>query len=174
MGPGAATRDGEEPVPDGLQGYSRAEVDDFLGAIATERLRLEAAIEDANRRITRARSAISMHRVMVAMLLDAQREFVAIRKRSQTEAEEIVTAADLQARATIDAARIDAAAREHAAHNPGDGAEPVIDLSSPGPAPDAPTSQNGSAPFAPSDDPDGFFDYLRGALVDDRPLGPID
>jgi cell division septum initiation protein DivIVA len=162
-------------VHEGLQGYSRAEVDDFLGAIATERLRLQAAIEDANRRITRARSAISMHRVMVAMLLDAQREFVEIRKRSQAEADEIVAAAELQARATIDVARTGAAARDRVADTPSDAAEPMIDLISPaGPAPDAPTSQNGSPPFAPSDDPDGFFDYLRGALVDDRPLGPID
>ena len=160
---------------DGLQGYSRAEVDDFLSAVANERTRLEGAIADAHRRITNARSAISMHRVMVAMLLDAQREFLEVRKQAQREADEIVAAAELQAQATIEAAGAQDAFGERAGDAGGDAPQPSIDLISRSEPASAPTSfHNGSSPSSTSDSAEGFFDYLRGALVDDQPLGPVD
>jgi hypothetical protein len=166
---------GEEPAHDGLQGYSRAEVDDFLSAVASERTRLEAAIADANRRIAGARSSISMHRVMVAMLLDAQREFLDVRNRAQSEADEIVAAAELEARATIEAARAPGMVDERAGDAADDAPPPAIDLISGSEPTPGPTSfHNGSPPSSAPDDAAGFFDYLRGALVDDQPLGPVD
>ena len=52
---------------------------------------------------------------------------------------------------------------------------PSIDLISRSEPWSAPTSfHNGSSPSSTSDSAEGFFDYLRGALVDDQPLGPVD
>jgi len=161
------------PLPQPVHGFPRAEVDAFLAAAASERVRLEAEIADANARIARARSAVGTHRVMVAMLLEAQRELTEIRRNAEVEAERILGAAELEAQsiergapsvstsATAPAAGSaagSAAAPTFAAapSSPSRSPEPTIDL--------AAAANNGKD--------DEFFDFLRGALTDDQPLGP--
>jgi regulator of protease activity HflC (stomatin/prohibitin superfamily) len=146
-------------------GYDRAAVEAFLGAAADERAKLEEQIEQSNLRLARARTALGTHRVMVAMLLQAQRELSALRRDAEREAAAIIAAAEREASSRAsDPAR---AATPEA---------PAIDLREP----------EGTAPATPGlgflDDEllvaagmsmdDEFFEYLRGALIDDEPLGP--
>ena len=84
-----------------VRGYSRAEVDEFLAAVAVERSRLEAEIAEATERINRARSAIGMHRVMVAMLLETQQELSALRSEAEAQARQIVADAEREAAALL-------------------------------------------------------------------------
>jgi len=150
-----------------VHGYSRSEVDEFLAAAAVERARLEATIADANARSNRARAALGMHRVMVAMLLEAQREMSQLRADAEREADRIVADADEQARAmsgfahesTFVASMIDLAAAEAAVNRV---------------ATHAPMPEPQPAPFASNGhhDSDEYFEFLRGALADDQPLGP--
>jgi cell division septum initiation protein DivIVA len=150
-----------------IHGYSRSEVDEFLAAAALERARLEATIADANARSNRARAALGMHRVMVAMLLEAQREMSQLRSDAEREADRIIAEADEQARAMSGFAResnsvaamIDLAAAEAAMNGVG------AHTREPEPEP-VPFTSNGHH------DSDDYFEFLRGALADDQPLGP--
>jgi DivIVA protein len=167
-----------------VRGYSRAEVDDFLAAAARERARLEAEIADANRRIRDARTAIGMHRVMVSMVLDAQRELSEMRRAAELEAERILSAAETDAQRMLAEARNEPAAyatHDSSAYSSPEPApyatpEPVIDLA----AIDTPVDVHAGngAVVHPSEAPardagdDQFFEFLRGALADNEPLGP--
>jgi ABC-type transporter Mla subunit MlaD len=138
------------PLPQPIHGYPRADVDEFLRAAAAERVRLEAEIADANARIAHARSAVGTHRVMVAMLLEAQRQLSELRRDAEIQAERIIAEAEIEAQAIERGVRGSAASRPTFA-------EPSIDL---------------TRPDLRTEDPAEFFDFLRGALADDRPLGP--
>jgi hypothetical protein len=167
----------EGTVSNSVHGYPRAEVEAFLAAASAERVRLEAEIADAESRTARARSAVGSHRVMVAMLLDAQQELSEMRRGAELEAERILADAEREAQeieraaargySVADAMRevssgfevpgaattsVDAPVAVATAASPVAG--PLIDLS------------------AVSDSGDGYFDFLRGALTDERPLGP--
>jgi cell division septum initiation protein DivIVA len=147
----------EAPSPAGsaISGYSYAEVTDFLAAAAVERSRLEAELLDAESRIGRARSAIGLHRVMLAMLLDAQRELDEIRREAEGHATRILAGAERDATPVV---------------VPSPAASATIDLTAVT-ATVAPAHDR--AQGAPSDggSQDDYFTFLRGALSDDAPLG---
>jgi hypothetical protein len=140
-------------LPQPIHGYPRADVDEFLRSAAAERIRLEAEIADANARIAHARSAVGTHRVMVAMLLETQRQLSEMRRDAEVQAERIIAEAEIEAQAIE---RGPGSPNGGSASTPGF-AEPTIDLTR-------------SAPS--SEEPDEFFEFLRGALADDQPLGP--
>jgi hypothetical protein len=171
--------------------YSRAEVDDFLAAAAAERIRLEAEIAEATERISRARAAIGMHRVMVSMLFETQREVSALRREADAQARQIVADAEREVAAMVrasspltaqtgstfaaDASRIPPsppAADGHTidlqlAEPHGNGAQPVAP-----PAAEPLLASTSSFAESPTSD-DEYFDFLRGALAeDDGPFGP--
>jgi hypothetical protein len=169
--------------PAAIQGYSRVEVDQFLAAAAVERSRLENEIADAEQRIARARSAIGMHRVMVAMLLETQRELTELRHHADREAEQILRDAEREA-AEIARARRGAAVASVAPPDPAASGRVAATGDSQGqPADDdaflfgasavTPPSFVGSGP-APEAGHDQYFEFLRGALTDESPLGPIE
>ena len=135
-----------------IHGYPRGDVEEFLSAAAAERVRLEAEIAEAHARIAQARSAVGTHRVMVTMLLDAQRELSEIRRRAEAEAERMIAEAEIEAQA-IERGRWSAFDVPTSVSMP---SEPTIDL----------------VGHADAQGSDQFFDYLRGALADDQPLGP--
>jgi cell division septum initiation protein DivIVA len=157
-----------------VHAYKRDAVDDFLAAASAERERLQVTIAEAEARGRRARAAVGIHRVMVSMLLETQRELAELRAGAEAEAADIVAAAEDEARAIVRAARHGSADRSR-----GDG-ERTIDLSAI--AADEhrlsrPTGPEGvSVPPAvgifDSGEDERFFAYLRGALADDQPLGP--
>lgn len=154
-----------------MQGYSRAEVDEFLAAASAERVRLESEIDDLQGRISRARSAIGMHRVMVAMLIDAQRELTDIREAAAAEAERIVRQAEGEVAAIPpapvaphDAPLSTTIARDESIDLV---TGPLATASSPSPASNGSLSITGVT--AGDDD---YMEFLRGALSDDSPLGP--
>jgi hypothetical protein len=151
-------------------GYDRAAVDAFLTAAGEERQKLEDEIKQSNLRLARARTALGTHRVMVAMLLETQRELSTIRRDAERQAAEIIATAEREVR--------EASGANLGASNPGPAAE-SIDLRAstmpPMVAPSAPTmtgTPTGDDLFAPAPHDDEFFEYLRGALSDDEPLGP--
>jgi hypothetical protein len=72
--------------------YTRRTVDDFLAAAATERDRLRAEIAAAEARERRARASLGVHRVMLSMFLETQREIAKIRADAEAEAEHVVAA----------------------------------------------------------------------------------
>jgi hypothetical protein len=165
------TNVGNDALGQAIHGYSRAEVDDFLQAAAAERARLEREIVDSRGRIGRARSAIGMHRVMVSMLLETQRELTELRQDAEARAEQIVTAAEHEAAAILGGTPPPTFATAPDTTTPR-----VIDLGA-GEHNGAPQplgayrSANGDAPTGSSGQ-DEYFDFLRGALADESPLGP--
>jgi regulator of protease activity HflC (stomatin/prohibitin superfamily) len=152
-----------------MHGYERAAVDDFLAAAATERARLEATIADANGRAARARAAIGMHRVMVAMLLETQGELTLRRREAEQQAAEIIAAAEAQAQEIERSAGVVPSAPT---------ADPIIDIRRAelydGSSFDKISMRIGAGLDGEPDDRESekFFEFLRGALVDDEPLGP--
>jgi hypothetical protein len=153
-------------------GYDRAAVEDFLRAAAEERVKLRQQIDSANLRLARARTALGTHRVMVAMLLETQRELSTMRRDAELQAAEIIGAAEREARVREESGRA--------------GPGPIDLRDSPFAAP-APATLNGERasassyetvnPYAPgaTTDPTAdseFFEFLRGALDDEEPLGP--
>jgi cell division septum initiation protein DivIVA len=149
-----------------IQGYSRAEVDEFLSAAASERQRLEREIADARGRIARARAALGMHRVMVAMMLETQRELGELRQNAERSAAAIVAAAERE-RSPLGASMTSFGVPEPAPTQiiDLDAVDHSVSWADVGGA--APASGNGS------DSGDEYFDFLRGALADESPLGPI-
>jgi hypothetical protein len=144
-----------------ISGFARAEVDQFLDAAQTERRRLEAEIAEAHARISRARSAIGMHRVMVSMLLEAQREFAELRQQAETEAQQIAIEAERKVAEIL------------APKGEGGTDTETIDLTLPA-QPDQPArvaTPSGTAAATEGVDKE-YFDFLRGALADESPLGP--
>jgi hypothetical protein len=136
-------------------GYSRSDVDAFVVAAAAERERLEVAHAAEQARARQARVSLGTHRVMVAMLLDAHREIDEIRGRAEVKAAELLAAGVDDAPGTHDALLIDLTVRPGTAGTPrcDDGLHPA--------------ATNGSA-LGTSD----YYEFLRGALADDEPLGP--
>jgi hypothetical protein len=169
-------------------GYPRAVVDDFVAALEAERTRLTNLIQDAEQRGASARLAVSNHEVMLTMLVDGQAEMLEREQRAQREATEILATADREAQSLL--------ARAQGSPLDGDEAKDddvVIDLAASGEAENAEgvprwdMSLNGSerssnyadAAFAHANgnganppDGDQYFDFLRGALADNDPLGP--
>jgi hypothetical protein len=148
----------ESPV----HGYSRETVDEFVTAAATEEASLEAVIEEAEARTRKARAAIGTHRVMVAMLLETQHQLDDIRTAAESEAASIMAQAEREA----DELGSSAPAR-------------VLDLTSAEVAP--PPEYRPGPPAAPAatdgwshegSEGSEYFEFLRGALVDDEPIGP--
>jgi hypothetical protein len=86
---------------DAVRGYSRATVDEFVAAADAERVRLKAAIAEAKERQAKSRSVIGMHRVMLAMLLEAQEELHSRRRDAEAAAEEVLRRADAEAEAIL-------------------------------------------------------------------------
>ena len=173
------------PTPDGgARGYSRATVDEFVAAMDAERARLAALIGDAEDRELRARSTLSTHEVMLAMLLEAQDELDARKRDAEAEAEAILEVAEREAREMIDLARgralpagsVPTPAVAPSVEPEEDDVTEMLDLS----ATERPESASIPTPiFAMPNgnghDPaatDSYFDFLRGALADDEPLGP--
>jgi hypothetical protein len=151
-----------------VSGYSRAELDEFLAEASSERVRLEAAIAAEAERTRRARSALGTHRVMVAMLLSAQRELDDIRARAEREAALILAGPER----TVPVLDLTRSERSESSDRSGQAAA----VSSPNPITEpsvvAPASPEVAAPVAPDDESNDYFDFLRGALDDDAPLGP--
>lgn len=149
-------------------GYPRTTVDDFLMAAAAERARLDDELEQATARADRAHAQIGVYRVMMRMLLDAQRDVGEIRARAEERAAEIIASAERDAqnlvarerneRTTSTPARIDLVE--------------VEDLGVPTALPTPPPASVMSNGFHEDARSDEFFDFLRGALADDQPLGP--
>src|SRR5262249_36684182 len=123
-----------------------------------ERSRLEADIADSTERINQARSAIGLHRVMVAMLLESQRELTDMREQAEQRAKEIIAEAEREA----------AAIAAGTAPAPGPPTSPPSGFA--GAA--APAAPEIHLPGRAGDDGDHYFRYLSGALADDAPLGP--
>ncbi len=164
------------PSTDTRIGYARSAVDSFRAAADAERARLLEVLDDARRRLERAQAADHTQRLMLEMLMDAERELGAARRAAEAEAARIVAAAQATAgRASADAREnqvpeplfvdaIDLAAAEQ------------VDASTNG-AHDhhEPTRRVRAADFdGDGGESDEYFRYLRGALVDDAPLGPVD
>jgi hypothetical protein len=155
-------------------GYDRAAVEDFLRAAAEERERLQREIDSSNMRLARARTALGTHRVMVAMLLETQRELSTMRRDAEREAADIIGAAEREARArenssepTSSAPPIDLRATSFAPpESVSSSAEDVWSSTSPSYAGREPLSSGGVG-----EDTD-YFEFLRGALHDEEPLGP--
>jgi hypothetical protein len=169
-------------IADPGSGYSRAAVDDFLAAAAVERGRLEALIEEAEDREQQARAAIDshlgLHKVMIETLLETQRELGERRREAEVTAAGIIEAAEREARALMAANRGGVAVENDDPRRP-----TSIDLAAEernpfGPMPDqfvggAPSwSLSSERETQARKESDEFFDYLRGALIDDKPLGP--
>ena len=76
------------------EGYDEATVDDFLRAVANERTRLSAQLDDAERREQRARALIGMHEVMVATMRDAYADITAVRRAAEATAAATVREAE--------------------------------------------------------------------------------
>jgi hypothetical protein len=133
-------------VAEGFHGYSRTELDAFLLSVEDERARLEAAIAEDEVRTRAARAALGTHRVMVSMLLQAQREIDEIRARAEAEAAVVLLASSSPSAPVLDITRL-----EHGVPSP--------------------MFSTRLSP-ATNDDNTEYFDFLRGALVDDAPLGP--
>jgi cell division septum initiation protein DivIVA len=165
----------ESPV----QGYPRSAVDEFVAAAEAEAAKLEAMIADAGERTRRSRAAIGTHRVMVAMLLEAQRELDEIRALAEAEAADIIATAEREAdevlkrngHRVVDLSELERGERSaprRSAESPVKAPmteKPTVASSDPGAL--------GSVPHAEGpDDGADYFDFLRGALVDDEPLGP--
>jgi hypothetical protein len=144
-----------------IRGYSRAEVDEFLRAASEERDRLAAEIADSSERISRARAANGLHRVMVAMLLEAQRELTEIRTSADAEATRIL--ADAEREATMILAGDDVAPSATPASALPTGA--MIDLGALG--------REGMSRFEGGTTDDPYMQNLRSALADDAPLRPL-
>src|SRR5262245_61875997 len=104
-----------------VHAYARDAVEDFLAAADAEKDQLRLAIAESDARARRARASIGMHRVMVSMLLETQRDCAEMREEAELDAAEIVAAAEDEAHAIVDAAR-----REVATRGPQRG--PTIDL----------------------------------------------
>ena len=160
------------PAKPAVFGYERAAVDDFLAAAGRERERLEAEIEESRTRERKARAAIGMHRVMISMLLETQIELEEKRRAAEAEAAAIL------ARTEEEASRLEATTARSApdalsasfsrATSP---SLTVIDLER-AESIDEPLPPSHRAGAAPTDDADQYFEFLRGALADDQPLGP--
>ncbi|HEY3670850.1 MAG TPA: DivIVA domain-containing protein [Acidimicrobiia bacterium] len=142
-----------------ITGYPRVEVDEFLAAAAEEKSRLEAVISDAETRVSRARSAVGAHQVMVQMLLESQQELSRIRRDAEAEAEAIVARAELDAQAILSGQP-----------TPVPVTAPPVAIATPGPFESA--APLAVQPDGPVDGNDEFFTFLRGALADEQPLGP--
>jgi hypothetical protein len=164
-----------DPTPQGpafadpIRGYERSQVEEFFAAAAVERAKLEAEIADCNERINRARSAAGMHRVMVAMLLDAQRELSELRRNAESEARSILADAEREAAAIL-ASSGDPSPRPGFAAGTVESSEAAIDLAtfeSPASIPSVRLDGSSSNDASASDE---YFHYLRGALADDDPL----
>ena len=160
MNTGDAHRDA--PAAEMMQGYSRAAVDDFLAAAAAERSRLEIEIADARGRLGRAHVALGMHQTMLAMLTDTGRELEDLRRRTERQAAEAIANDEIRNRPSMPAPpfAFDLTAAERAEH-----AASVVET---------PSTTEGSpyGEHASGGDDDAYFGFLRGALADDKPLGP--
>src|SRR5262245_24963791 len=84
-----------------VQGYTREAIDDFLAAADVERARLREVIAEAESRTQRARAALGVHRVMTAMLLEAQADVAERRRLAEEEAAAILRAADDEAQSVL-------------------------------------------------------------------------
>jgi hypothetical protein len=153
---------GAAPAGAPVRAYSRAAIDEFLSAAAEERAKLEAAVSHAEERTRRARASLGTHRVMVAMLLEGQRELDEIRARAEAEATAVLADAPTPPAGPL-------------SHGP---APAVLDLTAEPSLVAAPqwSQWSGHAmPVAPDPggtDGDDYFRFLRGALADEQPLGP--
>jgi len=142
-------------APAAIRWYSRSALDEYLVGAEAERIRLEAAIAEANERFARASAALGLHQTMMEMLLESQRDVREIRRRADAES----------ARTIADAERA---------------AEQILGRDGPARVEPAPTVPEPGLPPAPSlrfdaraaEADDAFFTYLRGALDGDEPLGP--
>jgi hypothetical protein len=166
------------PDEPSVHGYTRAAVAEFSAAAEQECRRLEAELAGAERRTARARASIGAHRVMVAMLFATQQQLDEMRAAAEAEATRVLGEAEEEAEAILsgfDLAVIDlssiegeapacssrlSSANDNAALRPrwGLGINPIDARSA--------TSENTSAGS------DAYFEFLRGALEDDQPLGP--
>lgn len=170
-------------------GYPRDAVDEFLAAADAERARLEAVIREASGRAERARAPIGAQRLMMSMLLDTQRELSELRDSAATRAEKIIAEAEAQAREIVMLADPVPTPRPGFTTGPrpgGTGAasssstDRPIDLVGAEAADQKPPPDSfGAGSDGPrvnghskSTESDEFFDFLRGALADDQPLGP--
>ena len=188
------------PVADAVKGYSRATVDEFLASAAAERVRLEAALAEAKARQAGSRSVIGMHRVMISMLIETQEELHARRREAEAAAEELLRRADREAEAILAAVpqRPDAVIEPEPRRDvqivavapvtpitsvPGSGRTDAvaIDLTEEHRRGSDSHTSNGAAwhrepVFSAANGAGGsseeYFMFLRGALVDEDPLGP--
>ena len=69
-----------------IEGYDQEKVDDFLRAVATEKVRLHSEIEDARRRERRALSLVHMHETMLTSLRAAYTDVMVNRWAAEARA----------------------------------------------------------------------------------------
>ena len=162
------TDNGLQPATSMVQGYSREAVDEFLVAADAERARLQQEIAEVNTRLEQVQVALGSQRAMIGMLTSAGRELQELRQRTELEA----------ASRYFDSSRTPAAAsapttralddHHHATAAPDAPEAPsVISLVEPRAGVPAPAV---ASPTATDDEE--YFGFLRGALLDDEPLGP--
>ena len=147
----------------GVQGYTRQALNDFLTAADAERARLRGLIEEARARTRRARTPRFDHRVLAAMLFEAQADVAEIRQTAEKKAAAILRGADEEAKALLDANR-GLTDRQTTIDLPR--AEVAI--------PEQEADGNGPA-FSRSKmsvREDRYLAYLREGLADQEPLGP--
>ena len=161
---------------EGHHGYPRALVDDFLAAAGRERERLEELRRDASLRAERARATIGVHRVMMAMMLDTQREVSEIRRAADAEATATLADAEQQVEAILGCS-IGAIPDPGSPHGRAFGAAgpetTLVDLTAVEISES--TSPGEASELSHVDDHKGveqYFEFLRGALIDEQPLGP--
>ena len=138
-----------------IQWYARPAVEEFLAAAAGERRRLEALVAEGRERIERVQAASRVQETMVAMLLETEHAVRQVRSAAEREAAMIIAAADAESVAILGLRRDGSAPGKVVLPEAAVESEPMIDL------------------VADSDIRSAdFLEFLRGALVDDQPLGP--
>ena len=161
-------------------------VDEFLSAADAERRRLQQVIADSTSREREARAAMSAHQVMLTMLLDTYHDLDERRRQAERDAAAVLEEADRDAREILIEARGSAGLPARAGSpiagpfDTGREQTSVIDLSEPKPFDRVSPAVAGSPVFAAAARANGhdehassgYFDFLRGALEDDQPLGP--
>jgi len=169
-------------------GYPRSTFEEFVAAAEAERFRLHEEIASADRRAEDARAAASAYDVMLSVLVEAHGELTTRLADATRTAEQILEAARREARAIVQAERDDAEPADPSVA-PGDERGglsdvdahdvdahdidlPMIEILEPERDRVAAPVFVGGNGRASDVDADPYFDFLRGALADEEPLGP--
>jgi hypothetical protein len=149
-----------------VQGYSRADVDQYLAAAATEMQRLEGAVQAARERQRRAEEAAMQSGQSVdairSTLDDLRRELAARRTEVERHVETVIAQAHEEAAAILR----DARTRAHAIlqNRPEPAPAPVVPVAPPAPDPAPPAPVTAAEPFS--------FESALSTLTMEEPEAP--